>query len=112
MTPGASPSAPNNHVQQEKNMSTFLKDPGATLDYTIDWGAGYLDAATLTASTWTVLPVEPGGLAIGAQIQSATRTSVTLAGGVPGHFYRVANQVVMSDGKSDERSVSVRVEQR
>jgi hypothetical protein len=97
---------------QEKIMATYLKDPGASLDYTVDWGAGYLGTATLTASTWTVLPVEPGGLVVSAQAQSTTRASVTLSGGVPGHFYRLANQVVMSDGKADERSIHIRVEQR
>lgn len=93
-------------------MATYLKDPGASLDYTIDWGAGYLGTATLTSSTWTVVPVEAGGIVIGAEALSATRASVTLGGGVPGHFYRVANQVVMSDGKADERSITLRVEQR
>jgi hypothetical protein len=93
-------------------MATYLKDPGATLDYTIDWGAGYLGTATLTASTWTVQPVEAGGISIMSEMQTTTRTSVTLQGGVPGHLYHIGNQVVMSDGKADERSITVRVEQR
>jgi hypothetical protein len=93
-------------------MATYLKDPDASLDYTIDWGAGYLGTATLTASTWTVTPVEPGGLFIAGQAQSVTRAIVTLNGGVPGHFYHVGNQVVLSDGHADERSLTIRVENR
>jgi hypothetical protein len=93
-------------------MATYLKDSGATLDYTIDWGAGYLGTATLTASSWTVLPVEPNGIIIVSEMQTATRTSVTVNGGVPGHLYVIGNQVVMSDGKADERSITIRVEQR
>ncbi len=93
-------------------MATYLKDPGASLDYTIDWGAGYLGSATVTSSSWTVLPVEIGGIVIAGDAHSATRTSVTLSGGISGHLYRIGNQVVMSDGSADERSITVRVEQR
>ncbi len=93
-------------------MATYLKDPGARLDYTVDWGAGYLGTGTITTSTWTVLPVEAGGLVIAGEAQAATRATVTLSGGIPGHLYRIGNQVVMSDGTIDERSVTVRVEQR
>ena len=40
------------------------------------------------------------------------QATVTLAGGVAGHVYRVTNRVTMSDGQIDERSVTVRAEER
>jgi hypothetical protein len=37
---------------------------------------------------------------------------VTLAGGIPGHVYRISNFVTLSDARADERQLTVRVEQR
>jgi hypothetical protein len=31
---------------------------------------------------------------------------------VPGHVYRVAASVILSDGRADERSLTLRVEER
>lgn len=93
-------------------MGIFLKDPGATLDYSVDWAAGYLDSQTILASDWTVQPAEADGITVSAAIHTTTRTGATLAGGKPGHVYRITNRVIMSDTHSDERTLTVRVEQR
>ncbi len=93
-------------------MSLFLKDPGASLDWTVDWAAGYLDGQTITGSQWAALPDESGGVAIGASALQPTRTAATLTGGVPGHVYRITNRVTMSDGRIDERTLILRVEER
>jgi len=93
-------------------MGIFLKDPSAALDYAVDWGAGYLDGQVITASDWSVEPDEAGGIAVSATIASTSRTGATFAGGLAGNVYRVANRVTLSDGRRDERSVVLRVEQR
>ena len=93
-------------------MGLFLKDPGAEIDYAIDWAAGYLDGQTVFASSWLVAPVEPGGITLLTQATAPTRSVATLAGGIPGHVYRVTNRVTLSDGRRDERTLSLRVEQR
>lgn len=93
-------------------MSVRIKDPGARLDYRIDWAADYLDEQVITASAWTVEPGGPSGLAVTAHAFVPLATSVTLSGGVAGVTYRVTNRVTMSDGQIDERSLSVRVEER
>lgn len=93
-------------------MSLFLKDPGASLDWTVDWAAGYLDGQTIADSQWSAHPEESGGIAIAATALQPTRTAVTLAGGVPGHVYRISNRVTLSDGRLDERALTVRVEER
>ena len=41
-----------------------------------------------------------------------TQVTVTLAGGIAGHVYRVTNRVTMNDGQIDERSMTMRVEER
>ncbi len=93
-------------------MAFFLKDPSATLDYAVDWGAGYLAGQTIAASRWSVAPDETDGVAVMGSVAAATRTGATLSGGVPGHVYRVTNHVTLSDGRSDERGIGLRVEDR
>ena len=93
-------------------MAFFLKDPGARIDYAVDWGAGYLHGETIAVSDWSVAPVEPGGVVPGSTLFSPTRTGATLEGGLPGQVYRVTNRVTLSDGRTDERSIALRVEQR
>jgi hypothetical protein len=93
-------------------MSVRIKDPGARLDYRIDWAADYLDEQIVTASVWTVEPDAPGGLVVAAHAFVPLATSATLSGGVAGVTYRVTNRVTLSNGEIDERSLSVRVEER
>ena len=42
-------------------MTLLLKDPDAVLDYSVDWGAQYLDGDLLAESDWSVTPSEAGG---------------------------------------------------
>jgi hypothetical protein len=93
-------------------MSVRIKDPAARLDYRIDWAADYLDEQIITASVWTVEPQVQGGLVVAGHAFVPLATSVTLSGGVAGVTYRVTNRVTLSDGQIDERSLSIRVEER
>jgi len=93
-------------------MTIFLKDPHAGIDYALDWGQGYLQGQSITGSVWSVAPDEVDGVRVTGELGNATRTAATLAGGVPGMLYRVANRVTLSDGRTDERSVTLRIEQR
>lgn len=93
-------------------MSLLLKDPDAVLDYSIDWGAEYLGGDVLAQSAWSATPDEPGGVTVvGTQFDSAT-SSVKAGGGVPGRIYRLVNQVVTASGRTDSRSIVLRVEKR
>jgi hypothetical protein len=93
-------------------MSIYLKSPGGQLDYSIDWAAGYLDNQNIASSTWTITPFETGGLTVLADTRTAARVTATLTGGKVGHVYAVINRAVFSDGRIDERTISVRVESR
>lgn len=93
-------------------MSLLLKDPAATLDYAVDWGAEYLTSDAITASEWAVEPDEPGGVIITASTIDGGTTTVTLGGGVPGGIYRTTNQISTAAGLSDRRSIVIRVEKR
>ncbi len=93
-------------------MNYYLKDPGASIDYSFDWNAGYLSGQTVTGSVWQTRPIELGGVAVISSAATAVQTSALVNGGVPGHVYHLTNSVTFSDGRSDERSVVLRVEDR
>lgn len=93
-------------------MSFLLKDPDAVLDYLVDWGAEYLDADELTQSAWSVEPAEDGGVIVASDQFDSTSATVSAAEGVPGHIYRLVNRVTLASGRTDSRSVIVRVEKR
>ena len=92
-------------------MSFYLKDPEARVDYAIDW-TDYLDGQTIAASTWSVEPVEQGGIAVDEASFEPLRTAARLSGGVTGHCYSVSNLVTLSDSSADARSITLRVEER
>ncbi len=93
-------------------MSFHLKDPGAILDYAVDWGAEYLDGDAIVASDFTIEPIEPGGATIAGTSFDPTTAMVSVGGGIAGHQYRLINHVVLLSGREDERSIVLRMEQR
>lgn len=93
-------------------MELHLKDPDARVSYSIDWGVAYLGPLLIAGSSWTVAPDEPGGLTIEATSHAAGQTGALVAGGARGRVYRLANRVTLSDGSIDERSLTLRVEDR
>ena len=93
-------------------MTLLLKDPGAMLDYSVDWGRDYLDGDALASSSWTVDPVESGGLAVIASQFDLLIATVEVSGGLEGKLYRLVNQVVTASGREDRRSIMLRVEKR
>lgn len=99
----------------------FLKDPAAILDWYFDWAAltnktGESDwlagGETIMAHTVTVAPAGELVVASSAAINGATAVQVWLSGGAAGATYRVTCQVVTSAGRTDERSMMVKVRQR
>lgn len=92
-------------------MTLLLKDPQARIAHAFAWD-DYLDGQILTASAWSVFPVQTGGLVAEEAAFDLNRSSVMLSGGWPGQIYRIANQVRLSDGQTEERSIIVRVEER
>jgi hypothetical protein len=93
-------------------MSFVLKDPDAVLDYMVDWGAEYLGVDQLSNSEWSVEPDEPGGITVVPGEFDGRSASVKTSGGVPGRVYRIVNRVELISGKTDSRSITVRVEKR
>ena len=89
-----------------------IKDPDSRIDFEFDWAVAYPDGQAVADSVWTIAPDEAGGLTLAGASHDLTRSTATLAGGIAGHVYRVANRVTLSDEQVDERSMTVRVEER
>jgi hypothetical protein len=85
-----------------------VKDPNALLDYSIDWydWLNPLGDQILT-STWVATP----GITITTDTNTLTNTTVWLEGGVQG-VYRVTNTIETLGGRRDERSLTIRVQER
>ena len=91
-------------------MQFYVKDPGAVLDYSINWAAGYLQSGeTLASSVWTVFP---GDMTQNSAGSAAGVASITVSGGAPGQIYQLTNRITTSQERTDERSITVRVEHR
>ena len=93
-------------------MTPLLKDPDAVLRYTIAWPPGLLDGATIAAANWSVEPDEPGGIAVSSDFIDGSSTGAQFAGGIPGRVYRTTCRVSLSDGRSADRSLVLRAEQK
>ena len=91
-------------------MQVYVKDPGAVLDYSINWAGGYLQSGeTLSSSIWTIFPAD---MTQNSASNAAGVTSITVSGGAVGQIYQLTNRITTSQGRTDERSITVRVEQR
>ena len=93
-------------------MTLLMKDPEAVLDYSIDWGAEYLNGDLVADSLWSVAPDEPGGVAVVGDDFDGTSTSVKAGGGLVGRVYKLVNHVTLESGRIDNRSIVLRVEAR
>lgn len=86
-------------------VSRFLKDPSGTLDYSIDW-TDWLGTDTISSSSWTV----PSGLEVGTALAGTAVATVWLSGGTAGNSYYVTNTIVTAAGRSDQRSLIIKVD--
>ena len=95
-----------------KKSQSYSKDPDATLDYGFDWDDDddpYLESGeTLVDVTWTV----PAGITKDSDELGETLTKIWLSGGTAGATYTIGCKVETTDGRIDERSFDVIVENR
>lgn len=93
----------------------YLKDPAAVIDYSFDWAANYLAGGeNITSSSWSILPAgDAGDLSIDSTpVPVAGVTSVFVAQGIAGKIYQLTNHITTDQGRTDERSVMIRVEDK
>ncbi len=81
-------------------LASFVKDPAAVLDYTIDWSP-WLGEDTIVTSTWTV----EGDVDLSDEAIFASVTQVWASGGTLGTLADLTNHVVTDEGREDERTI-------
>ena len=86
---------------------TYTKDPNAVLDYTVDW-TRWLAADQVATSEWII----PSGLTRMADSKTSTSATVWLSGGNVGQSYTVTNRITTAAGRTEDRSFTIRVEER
>lgn len=96
---------------------SIKKDPNAILDYTWDWTTWLLDASnpTDTISSHTINIVAP---AEGVTVQSSSITGASkmvtawLAGGTAGKTVQVTCRIVTAGGRTEDRSIYLKIKER
>lgn len=89
-------------------MTQFLKDPASVLDYVWDWSAYLADGETISSKTITV----DDGLDLDSSSDDDTTVTVWLSGGTVRTVYKVACLITTSAGRTDERTMTIRVTDR
>ena len=86
-----------------------LKDPSAVLDYVFDWKEEWLATGetiadhTITADT---------GITVDSSTEDDGKVTVWLSGGTAGINYKVACLITTSAGRTDERTIWIKVVER
>lgn len=87
----------------------FEHDPEAELDYTIDWAKWLEVNDTIAAHAFTV----PTGLTQpNASSHTDTTSTVWIAGGTRGRTYQVVGEITTTDGRTDQRTITLLVKDR
>jgi len=84
------------------------KDPSAVLDYAFDWSNWLAANETISSATVTV----DAGLTKDSQSNTTTKVIVWLSGGTLGTAYKVACRITTNQGRTDERTIGIRVTDR
>jgi len=86
-----------------------LKDPSAVLDYVFDWKEEWLATGetiadhTITADT---------GITVDSSTEDDGKVTVWLSGGTAGINYKVACLITTTAGRTDERTIWIKVVER
>lgn len=84
------------------------KDPDAVLDWVWDWNEWLDEGETITTSSFIVSV----GITVDIESNTTKTATVWLSGGTSGQVYQVTNRIVTSSGRTDDRSITIRVTER
>ena len=85
-----------------------LKDPSAVLDYVFDWTEWLATGETITDHTITA----DTGITVDSWTEDDGKVTVWLSGGTAGINYKVACLITTSAGRTDERTIWIKVTDR
>lgn len=86
--------------------AVFKKDPNSVLDYTFDWSA-YLTPIgdAISSVTWVLT----SGITKVSQSNSTTTATAFVSGGVAGNVETLTCRIVTTGGRTDDRSISLKI---
>ena len=85
-----------------------LKDPSAVLDYVYDWTGWLATSETIANHTITA----DTGLKVDSSTENNGKITVWLSGGTAGINYKVACLITTTEGRTDERTIWIKVTNR
>jgi len=88
-------------------ITVIAKDPDAILDYGFIWDQ-WLGADTIVSSSMIVEP----GLVLDSDSNTTTTTTAWLSGGTAGEIYSVTNRITTAAGRTDDRTIKIKVIER
>jgi len=90
------------------SFESFAKAPHAMLDFKFNWAYGYLeDGETITSYSI----IADGGITVDSSSKSGNKVIVWLSGGRVGHNYNVTCRAITSFGRTDDKTMQIRVRQ-
>lgn len=89
------------------SLKTLVKDPSAVLDFVVNW-IKWLEGDTIATAT----VVAEDGLVVDSDEHTATAHIIWLSGGTAGEFYEVVSTITTVGGRTDQRTFTVKVEDR
>jgi broad specificity phosphatase PhoE len=89
-------------------MRTWEKDPSATLDWKFNWTNWLSAAEEISSATVTV----SAGLTKVSDTNTANTVTVWLSGGTLGESYTVNCRITTNQGRTDERTIGIRLTDR
>lgn len=90
-------------------MAGYKKDPNATLDYTFDW-TPYL--APIVDTIAIVEFVTSAGLTKTSQSNTGTTATAFVSGGVVDATEKLTCRIVTTGGRTDERTIDLKILER
>ncbi|MFA5458523.1 MAG: hypothetical protein WC261_12930 [Synergistaceae bacterium] len=93
-----------------------LKDPSAVLDYMFDWTEWLATGETIAVDSETgeklITITADTGITVDSSTEDAGKVTVWLSGGTAGINYKVACKITTSAGRTDERTIWIKVVDR
>lgn len=91
-------------------LAIFTKDPDAVLDYSMPWTLEEGDS--IDTATWAIDDPPDDDLEIDSQAVVGGVPTVWVSGGTAGETYRLRCRVVTDEGRTDDRTFHIRIEER
>ena len=93
-----------------------LKDPSAVLDYVFDWTEWLATGETIAVDSETgeklITITADTGITVDSSTEDDGKVTVWLSGGTAGINYKVACLITTSAGRTDERTIWIKVVDR